>query len=72
MMGSRTSVMNCISLRTWGFEKVNVFYNTVRPAPDQDMAFTGDLIRDKKGRVWEFVSRKDEQIQVRTVTLKSM
>ena len=65
--GSRTSLMNCISLKLWGLKKVNIFFDQVRLAEDQTMAYEGDLILDAKGRVWEFISRKDGQLQVRYV-----
>lgn len=67
MIGSRTSVMNCISLKRWKLKKVNIFFDQVRLAEDQTMAYEGDMILDPKGRVWQFISRKDDQIQVRYV-----
>lgn len=65
--GSRTSTMNCISLKLWGLKKVNIFFDQVRLAEDQTMAYEGDMILDARGRVWEFISRKDDQLQVRYV-----
>ena len=67
--GSRTSPMNCMSLSLWGYEKVNIFYGQVRLAENQTLAFEGDLIRGPDGRVWEFVSRKDDQLQARAIML---
>ena len=63
--------MGCMSLRTWGYEKVDIFFDVVRPAQDQTLAFTGDIIRGPDGVLWQFVSRKDDSIQVREVALRN-
>ena len=61
--------MGCMSLRRWGYEKVSIFYGTVRSTPDQDLAFTGDIIRGPDGRLWEFLYRKDEELGVTSIAL---
>ena len=64
-MGSKTSLMEVMSPRHWGFEKVRVFYNEVRVADDQDTVKAGECIRDlETGIVWEFVSRKDDTLNL--------
>jgi len=61
--------MGCMSLRLWGYEKVNVFYNIVRRTPDQDLAFTGDIIRGQDGLLWEFIYREDARLRVNKIIL---
>ena len=69
MLGSRTSLMTAMSPRVWGYEKVRVFFGEVRVAENQDIVLAGELIRGTDGRIWEFVSRKDDTIQGREVVL---
>jgi len=64
-MASKTSLMEVMSPRHWGFEKVRIFYNRVTVADDQDTAKAGEYIRDlKTGIVWEFISRKDDTLNL--------
>jgi len=61
--------MGCMSLRLWGYEKVNVFYNVVRLTQDQDLAFTGDIIRGPDGLLWEFIHREGPRLRVNKIIL---
>jgi hypothetical protein len=64
-MPSKTSLMEVMSPRHWGFEKVRIFYNEVRVADDQDTVKAGEHIRDlKTGIVWEFVSRENNTLNL--------
>tara|TARA_Y100000310_G_scaffold119426_1_gene118168 strand:+ start:266 stop:451 length:186 start_codon:yes stop_codon:yes gene_type:complete len=58
-----------MSLRLWGYEKVRIFYDVVRPTPDQDLAFTGDIIRGPDGLLWEFIYREDGRLRVNKIVL---
>ena len=67
-MGSKTSLMEVMSPRHWGFEKVRIFYNEVRVTDDQDTVKAGEYIRDlKTGIVFEFISRKDDTLNMRPI-----
>jgi|TARA_R110002020_G_scaffold138910_7_gene309506 hypothetical protein len=66
-MGVKTSVMKVISPRVWGYEKVDIIFGRVRRSENQDVVIAGDFIRGSDGRIWEFVSRKDDTIQGRPV-----
>ena len=69
MMGSRTSKMKVMSPRFWGLVKVRVFFGEVRDAPDQDIAFAGEILRGPDGSLWQFHYRKDDQIYGNAVVL---
>ena len=68
-MPTRTSEMAVMLPKRWGFKKVQVFYGKARITEDQGIIMRGELFMDKKGKVWEFYSRKDETIRAYPVKL---
>ena len=68
-MGSKTSEMCVMSPRKWGYTKVNVFYGRVRIAENQDLVLRGELFMDGNGKIWEFYSRKDDNIRAYPVKI---
>jgi len=58
-----------MSPRKWGYTKVNVFYGRVRIAENQDLVLRGELFMDGNGKIWEFYSRKDDNIRAYPVKI---
>lgn len=71
-MASRTSEMVVMSPRRWGFTKVNIFFGRARIAEDQDIVIRGEYFMDRKGKIWQFHSRKDETIRAFPVDLQDV
>lgn len=68
-MTSRTSEMKAMCPRVWGYEKVQVFFGSIRLSKNQDIVVAGDLIRSPDGRLWEFVNREGDKIRGMPVDL---
>ena len=63
-MATITSKLKAISPAKWGYRKVNIVFGVVRPAKDQGIALSGDLIQNlDNGSVWEFKYREGDSLR---------
>jgi hypothetical protein len=69
-MTTRTSKLKAINPEKWGYRKVDIYFGQVRESKDQKWVLSGELIRDRRGRVWEFAYREGESIRGYPVELQ--